>query len=216
MDVIAVGPHRFAVGTVADGAVQAVLGGARADIMYSDPPWGPGLLKTFQTEAGKKMAAFIQQNWTDFLRSFCMVSTMHVDGPVFVEMGLKWVDELAAAMQAAGIDEQARYTAFYGSPKRPSALWLGWKPQPEVRRARWASIAAKLDLEGQAGAKLVRHALAPWIDEQPRHKIVLDPCTGLGLTARTAASLGYYFAGVEPDRTRLNRAVDSVMGFLDE
>ena len=42
MATIIIGQHRLWVGDITDGAVEQLMGGERADVIYSDPPWGPG------------------------------------------------------------------------------------------------------------------------------------------------------------------------------
>ena len=51
-----IGPHRLRHGNLHDGIGDLMLG-ERADIVYADPPWGPGNLKFWQTMNHKMTGA---------------------------------------------------------------------------------------------------------------------------------------------------------------
>ena len=171
-------------------AQVAMAGAGGADIIYSDPPWGAGNLKYWRTHNGELES---RPDWAVFMATFCQVVAEHrkPSAPVFIEMGQRWADELARAMDAVGIVEAARWTAFYGSPKRPNVLWFSGPLVPE-----------SLILSG--GDAMTMSALR---SVARPNSVVLDPCCGKGMTARCALKLGMRFRGVElnPKRAAVTR-----------
>jgi hypothetical protein len=154
--------------------------GARAQIIYTDPPWGEGLLRYWRTHNGELGSKVV---WRDFLETLAQVvhASIATDGHIFIEMGLAWADELSAVMADAGHQEVARWHGLYGSPKRPHAIW-------------YSGPGVDADLSDLGGVRLVRTALASC---GLSDGLVFDPCCGKGTTARAALGMGLRFAGVE-------------------
>jgi len=170
----------------------AALSGELADIVYSDPPWGPGNLmywRTHNSETGRP-------SWPAFLAIFCGIvrESVKPDGHVFVEMGLRWVDELATAMLAVGLPERARWRVLYGPAKKPlpNVLW-------------YSGAGASCDPTGMRGEPMTRHVIDSVAAPEA---LVFDPCCGKGMTARCAVRSGMRFAGVELNPKRAQVTID--------
>ena len=197
---IAIGEHRLFCGDVTAGAVAELMGDERADIVYSDPPWGPPALQMFATLNSPGSSPRLQ--WSAFLDSFCeAVATFRKpSAPVFLEMGLRWVSDLRDAMRGAGLDLKRTWEVTYGpkSAPRPCALMLFGPRDVAVAMPRPPHgepvTAAAISAVIQPGA------------------IVLDPCTGLGMTARITSKLGGRFRGTELNPDRLARTVAWLRG----
>lgn len=178
------------VGELTIARAREALEGEDAEIIYSDPPWGPGNLMYWRTHNQETE----RPDWEAFIDLFCrVVSESVVDGGhVFVEMGLRWVDQLAGAMAAVGIQERARWTCYYGNPKLPNVLW-------------YSGPGTTTDPSGMSGVAMTRCALE---GVARPGALVFDPCCGKGMTARCALRLGMRFAGVElnPRRAAVTRA----------
>lgn len=187
---VLIGPHRLLCGDVTTGAVGRLMGDELADVVYSDPPWGPGLLRWFYTHA----KIDCQATWGSFLAAFCAAVATHRKpaAPVFVEMGHAWTDDLAAAMLAVGIAESARWRVSYGSPKRESVLWYSGAP-----------LAG--DPTGLHGRAVPMWALSRVMQACA---VVLDPCCGKGTTAAVTKRLGGVFRGAELNPKRLAATQD--------
>lgn len=190
-----IGSHRLMVGDLTAGAVASLLGDERADVVYSDPPWGPGNLQYWATMHDR--GSIPRETWPAFLAAFCGTVATHrkPDAPIFVEMGLRWVDELDAAMRAVGLERQRRLTITYG-PKN--------KPLPNS-----VSLYGSRDVEVTLpdpphGEPITRTILGAVVKPG---MLVLDPCTGFGMTARIAHALGARFRGTELNAVRLERTV---------
>lgn len=191
-DVITIGHHRLVCGDITIAStVQTLMGDECADVIYSDPPWGPGNQQYWHTM--RERGAMPRTSWRDFLLSFCWLCAHHrkTGAPVFVEMGLRWVDELDDAMRAVGLARKRRWTIFYG-PKNsmlPNTLSL--------YGGRDIEIAMPMPAHGEP---VTRSALGVVVHPG---SVVLDPCTGLGMTARVTHALGGLFRGSEMNAARL-------------
>jgi len=190
--MITIGHHRLLVGDLTTGAVATLMGDERADVVYSDPPWGPGNQQYWHTINARGSAP--RTSWAAFLAAFCDACARfrQPDAPVFVEMGLRWVDDLDAAMATAGLVRQGRWTIFYGPKKKPLPNTLS------LFGPRAIDIALPTPPHGEP---VTRAALSAVV--RPG-RIVLDPCTGKGMTARITHTLGAHFRGCELNPRRLD------------
>src|SRR5512142_1439624 len=94
-------PHKIVCGDLTQGAVATTMGTDLADVIYSDPPWGPGLHTMFHTAAKETP----KTDWAGFLEAFAKVCKQYSkpSAPIFVEMGTKWVPDLDSAMDNVGL-----------------------------------------------------------------------------------------------------------------
>lgn len=182
--------HRAVQCDLAISDPLALLGIERVDAVYSDPPWGPGNLMFWRTHNGETE----RPAWPTFLARFADVARRACpDGSVWVEMGTRWEQDLADAMATAGLPHVTSIPCIYraGSKMLPNTLMLfGRVPPPET------ALAPK----DRHGPKLVTWAL----DVHPG-STVLDPCCGLGTTAKACIALGRTFYGTELNPKRLAR-----------
>lgn len=187
--MITIGRHRLLCGDITQGAVSTLMGGERADVVYSDPPWGPGNQQYWHTM--RERGAAPRTSWPDFLTAFCSSVARHrrPRAPVFVEMGVRWGQDLLAAMAVAGLPHHWTQSVLYGSPKRPNLLML-------------FGAYVDVDVAGMSGEAMTNKALAACV--RPGH-VVLDPCTGLGMTARVTHALSGVFRGCEMNAARLGK-----------
>jgi len=183
------GSPSLVIGELTRARAVEALSGQLAQITYSDPPWGPGNLMYWRTHNGETN----RPSWSEFLELFCDIVSSNTErsGHIFVEMGLRWVDELAAAMARFGRSEAARFHCLYGNPKLPNVLW-------------YSGPGTSLDPSGLSGVKMTHAALD---GVAMPGALVFDPCCGKGMTARCALRLGMRFAGVElnPKRAKVTQ-----------
>lgn len=160
--------------------------GEHPDIIYTDPPWGAGNLKYWRTMNGEREKDF-RPSWEEFkliLAAICEKAKKHV----FIEMGMRWRDEVVALISDS-IPHIQSYTVMYGKPAKPLSLnyfsrcpvelpvMNGWHDE----KYTWNSLAAV------------------GVDDA----VVLDPCCGLGMTARFSIAIGMVFHGYELNEKRL-------------
>ena len=192
---IVIGRHRMLCGDITEGAVDVLMGDERAHVIYSDPPWGPGNQRYWHTM--RERGAVPRTPWPDFLAAFCRACAKYrtSNTPVFVEMGLRWVDELDASMRAVGLPPQRRWAITYG-PKK-SAL-------PNVL-SLFGHSSIEIDLPSPPHGEPVTRAILGAVVRPG--DIVLDPCTGLGMTSRITHALGGYYRGTEMNAKRLAKTI---------
>lgn len=160
------------------------------DCIYSDPPWGNGNLKFWRTHNGQ---AGHPVDWNQFLVRFFGICAKHCpNGPWFVETGTRFVDDcLAASPLPAANVVPCRY--------RAGSKWL-----PNVLLSFGSELSSPwIAEESRYGQNLIRWALS----RIPSGSRVLDPCCGLGGTAKACAALGLEFYGNELNPKRLERTL---------
>jgi hypothetical protein len=179
------------IGELSHERAKEALRGEKAQIVYSDPPWGEGNLRYWRTHNGQ---SDLLPKWDTFLNLFCDVVSENIaaGGHVFVEMGLRWVDQVALEMEKRGLPETQRWQCVYTSKKLPNVLWH-------------SGPIASCDPTGMGGVAMTAHVLG---SVAVPNALVLDPCCGKGMTARCSVRLGMRFAGVElnPKRGAVTQA----------
>lgn len=208
------GPHRVRHGDATDpGAIRDLLGGETAQIIYTDPPWGEGMMKYWATLLKRHTGRDVVPVTLDGLlgavfqaaREFCS----HY---LIVENGLKWRDTIQAAARTAGFYPRMILPTVYGSPSKPLRMEVHAFTRTPLMPFPDEIADAVTNTHGLA---TVSNMLGPLIQELwrqgHRSPIVLDPCCGLGTTARAALEHGARFYGNELNEVRLSKTVEILM-----
>lgn len=189
--IIEVTRHRLLLGDITTGVVGVLMGDDRADVVYSDPPWGPGNQQYWHTYRDR--GSVPRTDWPGFLNAFCraVVGARKLNAPVFVEMGMRWTGDLDGAMGDVGLPKQRDWAITYG-PKNK---------QLPLRLTLYGPEDHPIDLgENTYGEAVTREVLRSVVHPGT---IVLDPCTGLGMTSRWTHRFGGCFRGTEMTAKRL-------------
>ncbi len=144
--------------------LEDLMKGQMADLMYVDPPWGPGMLKYFRTKNGQRVMV---DSWRIFLARLREIWERYCKGPYFIKMGHEWVNDVVSIFGTPEII----YPVFYANGKT-SALIQGGGHGHEYM------------LSHKTGRDLVRDAIrysGAWT--------VLDPCSGYGMTGHACLDL---------------------------
>lgn len=152
-----------------DSTVRALA--VRPTLLYSDPPWNQGNVNSFRTKA--QLGKADHTIWELYARVLGVATTHKV--PAFVEGG----NREAARVQdlLPGTVRQQWGITYYR--KHPCTLhYSGSRPLPPTLARRLAQTPDDDDTP-----VIVMEELPPGL--------VLDPCAGRGLTARTAAARGW-------------------------
>jgi len=160
----------------------------KVDAIYTDPPWGSANLKYWRTMNGERGAAV---DWQAFLnRLFTIFKTHCPFGPWYIETGTRFVTDV---IDASPISCSKRWKCRYraGSKWLPNVLLLFGGVEPKATLAE----------SKRTGLPLVLWALG----DMPPGSTVLDPCCGLGTTAKACLRLGLNFCGNELNPNRLER-----------
>jgi hypothetical protein len=191
--------HRLTVGSITDEPIKLMLKGRSADVLYCDPPWDDGHMKSFARVASRaRTVPVIPIPWTTFMHGLVDIIRDHVRGWVFVEMGNLHVEQTRGYLLDV-LDEVHRHEIFYGSPRRPAALLVAHTEDPTLPR-RWRMSEAA----SNGGLRQVKSIVA---SVGRPGQVLLDPCCGLGLSAKAAIASGMAFYGneLDPSRARVTR-----------
>ena len=199
-----IGRHRVQCGDLMDG-IDDLMGGEKANCFYSDPPWGQGNLSYWQTMNSKMTGA--QSKWIDFkgfLTQVFSLATRYTTGPIIIEYGKRWCNEVIVEGAKFGLRHLDVGEALYKSGSRllPLDVHLFIKEGqvlPLVTGGRYFS-----DIDGTHGIATLRAALGQFA--LPGLKI-LDPSCGVGLTAKIALETGMTFYGNEINEARLGYTI---------
>lgn len=165
--------------------------------VYSDPPWNPGNATYWRTHAKDGRIA----SYDRFLDGWCAVAALCQERGarnVLVEQSANVAhqDLLRAAIQRCPgwrlLFERRVYTVQYGSGARllPNAL------------LHFGVSALDTDPTGMHGEPMTLRAVRG-LSYLPVGGVIVDPCTGKGMTSRTAHAFGLHFVGSELNPERL-------------
>jgi hypothetical protein len=140
--------------------------GEKAGCLYSDPPWGLGNLKYWRTINGQKG---VNVEWIAFLERIKFLYERHVEGPLFLETGVRFQADLEGVFGKAA----AVYTVIYGNTKLPN-LVMCWGDVPRTSP------------EGTHGLATPYTVLST-LSKTPNS--IFDCCVGLGIVAKTCKKL---------------------------
>lgn len=203
--IIRVGDHLLRHGDLMDGLTGLeVLRAEPADYVYCDPPWGSALLKMFSTmnhsQTGQRNEPVDIDPFLATLFGEVRAST-HDDALVFVEYGLRGLELVLAHAERVGLRVLADARPTYGSspPRRHALLTLAYHGRHRLPDGYVATVGA-----ATGGMKTVLAATDPFPLDGRR---ILDPCCGLGYTARLAVLRRMTFFGNEVNLARLEKTL---------
>ena len=193
-----IGSHRVRCGNVMD-SIDQLMNGEKADILYSDPPWGNGNIKYWATinkrHTGQQI---IPTTYDKLMQRYKEIITKHVDGWVFLETGLQWEEETLQMLEGV-LHNVVRVSLRYKSGSRllPNVILIG-NTNPTVPPYNNPRL---IDLYGyRVLPEAVRPVVKPLLT-------ILDPCCGMGYTAQVAKDNGMIFRGNELNAKRLAKTI---------
>jgi hypothetical protein len=160
--------------------------GEKADCLYSDPPWGLGNLRYWRTMNEQKDHAV---DWMRFLGRIKFLYERHINGPLFIETGMRFEGDLIKVFGTTS----ARYEILYGS---------GSKKLPNILLC-WGAIPGKSP-SGMTGFDVPYTVLSSLLSMP---KSVFDCCIGLGTTARVCKKIGAVCYANELNKKRAERTM---------
>lgn len=198
------GRHRVQCQDVMLG-VDNLMRDEKADFIYSDPPWGQGNLKYWQTinkrHTGKEPSEI---DYEMFLPLLFGIFQKYAKDCVVIEYGEKWRDDIIAFAKQYGFVHGGVCTSLYGSPSKLLPLDVHVFSKSGKYHVDEEFKQGCLDLRGGDlsvfvfGKMMTAEALAS------KDTIILDPMCGMGYTARAAIKYGFRFRGNELNAKRLN------------
>ena len=122
--ITTIGHHRVQHGNIMDG-IDDLMQGQKADFIYSDPPWGQGNLRYWQT-MNKKMNDAEKRDviYGDFIQHFFNLISTYAKDKVVIEYGCAWNDDIVRMSEAVGFRHHGSTVCYYkaGSHLRPCDL----------------------------------------------------------------------------------------------
>lgn len=195
-----IGEHRVRHGDVADADLAQFLGGTKADVFYTDPPWGSGTLKYFNTLNKKQNKGTVEAQILE-VDTFCDLlldlAVAHTDGWVLIEYGVKWVEKIKQMAERKGLHYCGQVTGMYNNKTLPFELLAYRTDAP-----RPIDLSA---LAGEGGYTFVKRAFEAMKPEEGG--IGMDLCCGMGYTARACIDNGMTFIGNELSEHRLQKTI---------
>lgn len=202
MTITQIGPHRVRHGDVYD-SLDELLQGEKADLFYSDPPWGEGNLRYWQT-MNYKMNGVERKDvdLVSFLHRVIDVAVTYTkdDAIIFFEYGCRWHDQFKAIAEGHGLHHICSTEMVYGSPARPVMSLVFDKDGTHV-----PPVGYQESVYHTTGYKSLLAVMEPFSEGK---KSILDPCCGLGYTAKFAVDHGLAFFGNELNEKRLDRTIE--------
>lgn len=197
--------HRVRCGDVYDN-LDELFDGEKVDVMYSDPPWGEGNLKYWQTMNHKMTGAEKKPvDLNAFINRICEVATKYVKtgGLIFIEYGCKWNESFIEVANQHGLKLAGNVEMLYGNPKRPLMLNIFTNGDSDFV----ATDEYLASIYHKTGFQSLEAALGPVTKKGMR---ILDPCCGLGYTAKFAVKHGLTFYGNELNAKRLETTIERI------
>jgi len=195
-----IGNHRVKHGDVMEG-IDDLMDGKKADIIYTDPPWGQGNIRYWQT-MNKKMTGAEPTDipFEKFMLQIFKIGKAHAKNLMFVEFGIRWKDDIIRYGTEQGFIHNGIINLQYrsGSKLLPLHLHVFSKTTLDLSTEYIDSVT------DTHGFDTLKKAIIPFTKEG---KIILDPCCGMGYTAQIAKDTGMVFYGNELNSKRLEKTI---------
>jgi len=188
-----IGPHAITCANIADPVVDMLISDVPLGVLYSDPPWGDGNVKFWATLAKKDTGVNTQVLTYDQLLGRVMQLAEKVSGHIFIETGPRWVTMVQDMFQQAYGNARA-YEMLYPGGKKMLTCWL------VVSSNDGSGPYRGFNPTGMHGAKVPRECV---LSVRQPGRGLLDPCCGMGYSARAAIAAGMVFRGNELNAKRL-------------
>ncbi len=160
------------------------------DFLYTDPPWGQGMIKWFNrlTEPGKKNK---ELNFDSFLIHFLTNISSFIKGELVIEMGNNWTPQVINALRLCDYTVHEVITQKYnkGTSK---AVYANRQSLPSFNFS---------DAYMKGGQKAV---LAILEIVKPRN--IVDPFMGVGRNYKACKKLNVDYYGVELSKERFKKS----------
>ncbi len=195
-----IGGHKVRHGDIHDEAgVKKLTSGVKADIFYSDPPWGTGNIKYWDT-MNKKMNGINDStgnfNVDVFLGVVLDNAKRHTNGWVVIEYGKRWVDKVKSMARERGLIYCGQVEARYSGDNLLEIIFF------RTDEERHIDLSGIYHLSGYKCVKEIFKLLSP-----QEGGVGMDLCCGMGYTAQACVDNGMSFVGNELNKKRLGKTI---------
>ena len=201
-EVFTYNKHKLINGDITKGSIDKLMQTEKFDILYSDPPWGLGNLKFWNTMNAKmNNVNKFEVNWENFIKCFCNIINQYSKehSVIIIEMGLKFSDHFRNI-----IEEHTRFkmkqifnTRYRGGGKLlPLHIMYFSNDNPLSFNEEIITNTYGDDCTD----KIIKQCAYD-------NAVILDPCCGFGRTLRMANKYNMIFRGNEINKARLDKAI---------
>lgn len=198
--IFEIGAHRVRHGDLMDESFHE-LNIPPVDIIYSDPPWGQGNLNYWQTLNAKMNGAEKRSiDYGAFIERVFGVAAIYTKNLFFLEYGVRWRSDIKRLGEKFNFVDNGTIKTRYksGSKFYPLDLHVFSKIPVELSCPYLDSVA------GTRGYSTIQAAVKPFV---VKGGALLDPCCGMGYSAKIAKDNGMIFYGNELNLKRLNKTI---------
>ena len=208
-EVLKIKQHKLLCGDITKGSINKLMGTENFDILYSDPPWGAGNLKFWNTMNSKmNNIDKFEVNWEEFISSFCYIINTHSkeNSVVIIEMGLRFYDHFSAMIES---NTKFKIKQLFKTRYKGGGKFL-------PNHIMYFSNENPLSFNEDIITDTYGEDCTNKIIQQCAYKdaVILDPCCGMGSTLKMAHKYDMKFRGNEINQARLNKAIKYAEGII--
>jgi hypothetical protein len=196
-----IGVHRVQCGNLMDG-IDKLMDGQIADLVYSDPPWGEGNLKYWETIRQRHTGDKVRREnpLGPFLDKFFEVSAKYSKNVVIVLYGIQWESQVLEVASKHGLTRRHLCTPKYraGSALLPVHLHVFSKTPIVIPEGYSEAV------ESRVGYASIEQRILPFLKSG---QLLVDPCTGEGSTSQFAIDHDAVLYGNELNEKRLSKTI---------
>ena len=201
-----VGKHRVQHGNVMNG-IDNLMQGELADFIYSDPPWGQGNLRYWQTMNNKMTGADkVDIDYTEFLHKYFEIISKYARDRIILEYGCQWREDIIEWAKEYGFQHHGSRVCYYQSGSRHLPCDLHFLSKSGNVSPNEIPPEGDQNLKDLRDLKLIEWLWELYAPEEVN--IVLDPMCGMGFSAQMAIKWGAAFRGNELNEKRLQKTID--------
>lgn len=185
-----------------------LMQGEKAHLFYSDPPWGQGNLKFWETMNVKNNEGVTrpENDHGQFVENIFRIAKQytHPAGWVIIHYGIKWRQEIIQLGARYGMHLVDVIDVAYrgGGKVLPQDMYVF-----SLSKGMSLPPSYKEQVTGTLGYKNIKVSGEPL---SAPGKILLDPCCGKGYAAQLAIDTGMRFRGNELNQYRLNDTIKRI------
>ena len=194
--------HRVKHGDIMSG-IADLMQEEKADFIYSDPPWGVGNLKYWQTMNFKmNNVERKEQDYNNFINNFFSIIKYYATDRVVIEYGKRWRDDIINLSMKYGFIYNGNTESLYKSGSKLLPLDIHFLSKKEKYTL---TDQNKKDCREFNGLKVVEKIFDFYCPKNA--ELVLDPMCGMGYTAQATRNRGMSFRGNELNQKRLEKTI---------
>jgi hypothetical protein len=204
-DVLAIGPHRVTNASLEHCVVDTMLeefGDVR--VLYVDPPWGDRMMKFFSNLNAKQTGErVVPLPFNALLDRVFSLARRYVHGFVCMETGTSGADGVVRAFEGAGLYGVDLFRSVYNTD-RACYVVIG-ATSLSYADEKIKTVVSPVEGKPLTGVSVPKHVLSRLGGDGCG---VIDPCCGMGYTAKAAVHNRMRFAGNELNAKRLQKTID--------